>query len=306
MLHYTNLTNISTEDTWLTIGSFDGVHRGHQFLISNLVSEAHQAGNQAMVLTFHPHPAQILRGLNTPYFLTSLEEKLELLDSLHLDGVITLEFTHAMAASSAEDFMQMLTGAVHLRRLRVGQGFALGHERKGNVDYLRVLGKQLGYSVDTVTPYELDGKKLSSSLIRSLIREGRVEQAGIFLGRPYSVQGLVVPGDGRGKSLGFPTANVQPDPLRLLPERGVYACRVTVDNRTYPSVANIGLRPTFEGGSNESRLEAHLMDYSGDLYKRNIRVEFIQRLREEKKFNTVQELMDQVQADIKHGREVLS
>jgi riboflavin kinase / FMN adenylyltransferase len=306
MLQYNNLTNISAEDTWLTIGSFDGVHRGHQFLISNLVTEAHQAGSKAMVLTFHPHPAQVLRGLNTPYFLTTREEKLELLAGLHLDGVITLAFTPEMAASSAEDFMQMLTAAVHLKRLRVGQGFALGHDRKGNVDFLRVLGKELGYTVDTVTPYEMDGKRLSSSLIRGLIREGQVEQAGIYLGRPYSVQGLVVAGDGRGKSLGFPTANVQTDPLRLLPERGVYACRVVVDDHIYPSVANIGLRPTFTDGSSESRLEAHLLDYSGDLYKRNIRVEFIQRLREEKKFNTVQELMAQVQADIRHGREVLS
>jgi riboflavin kinase/FMN adenylyltransferase len=306
MQHYTNLKNIQAGDTWLTIGSFDGVHQGHQYLISNLVNSAHQAGALAMAMTFQPHPAVVLRGLNTPYFLTTPEEKLDLLASLGLDAVITLEFTREFANHTALEFIQMLTGAVRLKQLWVGKDFALGKDRVGNLDYLGDLGKQMGWIINSLPPMETDGAKISSSLIRCKLQDGDIAGANELLGRNYSVTGEVTHGEGRGHLLGFPTANVQVPFMRLLPARGVYACKVALDGELYNSVANIGLRPTFTDGQAISRLEAHILDYSGDLYHRNIRVEFIQRLREEKKFTSVQELMDQVQTDIRHARQELT
>lgn len=305
MQHYTNLQNIQTGDTWLTIGSFDGVHLGHQFLISHLVSSAHQAGARAVLLTFQPHPAVVLRGLNTPYFLSTHEEKLEYLSQLDLDAVITLEFTHELASLSADEFVLLLTTAMDLKCLCVGKGFALGRNRVGTQEYLADLGTRLGFSMGAVPVLEQDGVKISSSLIRSYLQEGNVEKANSLLGKLYSVSGEVVHGERRGRELGFPTANIQVPYTRILPARGVYACQVKVDQVVYHAVANIGLRPTFTEGQASSRLEAHLLDYSGDLYTHNIRVEFIKRLRDEMKFQSVQELVDQVQADIRRTREEL-
>jgi riboflavin kinase / FMN adenylyltransferase len=306
MQHYTNLKNIQAGDTWLTIGSFDGVHQGHQYLISNLVNSAHQAGALAMAMTFQPHPAVVLRGLNTPYFLSTPEEKLEQLASLGLDAVITLEFTREFANHTAPEFIQMLTSAVRLKQLWVGKDFALGKDRVGNLDYLADLGRQMGWMINSLPPMEKDGVKISSSLIRCKLKEGDIAGVNELLGRSYSVAGEVTHGEGRGHLLGFPTANVQVPYMRLLPARGVYACKVELDDAVYKTVANIGLRPTFTDGQAISRLEAHILDYSGDLYHRKIRVEFIQRLREEKKFTSVQELMDQVQTDIRHARQELT
>lgn len=306
MQHYTQLQNIQAGDTWMTIGSFDGVHQGHQFLISQLVQTAHQSGGLAMALTFQPHPAEVLRGLNTPYYLTTHEEKLELLGQLGLDAVITLQFTRELAALTAREFMQHVIDAVHLRCLQVGKGFALGKDRVGDLDYLTSLGEELGYCMISLPNLELDGAKISSSQIRALLQQGDVSAANTLLGRNYSVAGEVIHGEGRGRLLGFPTANIQAPFRRLLPDRGVYACLVTLDGHQYKAVTNIGLRPTFTEGQASSRMETHILDYSGDLYHRNIRVEFIKRLRAEKKFGSVQELMAQVQTDIRSAREEMA
>ncbi len=303
MQRYTDLQNIQTGDAWLTIGSYDGVHLGHQFLISELVSSAHQAGARAFLMTFDPHPAVVLRGLNQPYFLSTTEEKLEYLTQLGLDAVITIPFTPEIADLSPDSFMKQLTAAFPLRCLWVGKGFALGKNRIGDQDYLVRLGKQLGFNVHETPVMELDGIKISSSLIRSYLQEGNVEKANSLLGRYYMVSGEVQHGDGRGQSLGFPTANVLPPVTRLLPARGVYACQIDLDGQHYLAVTNIGLRPTFSAGQTDTRLEAHILGYNGDLYGRIIRVEFIKRIRDEKKFGSVEELMAQVQSDIRQTRE---
>lgn len=303
MQHYTNLNDIPTGDSWLTIGAFDGIHLGHQFLFSHLVQSAHQDGARAVILTFDPHPAVVLRGLSTPYLLTTHSEKLAIIANHGLDAVVTLPFSTELAALSADEFMQMICQALQLKVLCVAKGFALGKDRIGTQDYLAQLGKTLGYRMVDLPVLETDGVKISSSLIRRYLQEGDVARANSLLGRSYSVSGIVTHGEGRGRNLGFPTANVTPSEWRLLPARGVYACRAIYKHQSYLAVTNIGMRPTFTEGKVASRLETHLLDFNGDLYQQEVQVEFIKRIRDEKKFSSIQELIDQVQADISQTRE---
>jgi riboflavin kinase/FMN adenylyltransferase len=303
--HYTSLDGVNFQKTWLTIGSFDGVHVGHQRLIRELNNVAHKAGEKSVVLTFHPHPAVILRGRMDAFYLTAPSERANLLDELGTDIVITHPFTYELSQSTAREFILYLLAHLEFRQLWVGYDFALGKGREGNVNYLRQLGEELGFQLHIVEPISSDGRIISSSQIRNLLVEGEIEEVNKLLGRSYRVVGEVVHGDGRGKKIGIPTANLETGNEKLIPGAGVYACKVQIMDRLWPAAVNIGTRPTFESSNPVSHVEAHILDYSGDLYSQQLAVEFISRLRGEERFKSVEELIHQVQHDIDRTRQLI-
>ncbi len=305
MHHLETLNGLKLQGTWCTIGSFDGVHRGHQTIISSLVRAAHAACAPAVVITFHPHPAVLLRGINTPFYLTSPHERAHLLAELGVDYVITLPFDRAMASLEPDKFMQMLADHLGLASLWVGHDFALGRGRIGDIPALQAIGQHLGYHLQVVGPVQAGSEVISSSQIRNLLLSGDVEAAARLLGRPYSVQGNIISGQQRGRRIGIPTANLDLPASRLLPANGVYATRALINGQPWASVTNIGLRPTFENAPVLPRVEAHIMDFTGDLYNHEIKLEFIAHLRSEQTFPNVQDLIEQIQKDIRQAREVL-
>jgi riboflavin kinase/FMN adenylyltransferase len=305
MQHYWLLDDVNLENAWLTIGSFDGVHRGHQAIIQKLTAGAHKQSLPAVVLTFHPHPSEVLRNRQEPFYLTSPEERAVLLGELGVDVVITHPFNTQVANTSALDFITSLKRQLGLTHLCVGYDFALGHGREGNIDMLGELGQEFGYTLSIVQPVELDGEVVSSSQVRQALSQGDVERAQLLLGRPYQVGGQVVPGDGRGRTLGIPTANLDVWSGRLLPAVGVYACKAHVDGVAWAAVTNIGVRPTFEGQPDEPQIEAHLLQFNQDLYGQQVQLSFVSRLRDEKRFPNIQALITQINHDIQQAHEIL-
>jgi riboflavin kinase/FMN adenylyltransferase len=293
------------QPVYLTIGNFDGVHRGHQMLVCELAGAAHAARGLAGLLTFEPHPLAVLRPQARVARLTSNEERAELLASLGLDFVLVLPFTRATADTTAADFMADLTAHLPLAELWIGPDFALGRGREGNAARLAELGRALGYRVHIVPPYDIEGEPVRSSRVRSLLTdEGAVERAAAYLGRPYRVWGEVVRGAQRGRTLGFPTANLALPAERLVPAFGVYACWAWLDDRGYPAVVNIGVRPSFDNG--QPSVEAYLLDFEGDLYGETLGLSFIRRLRGEKKFENIASLAAQIRADAESARAILA
>lgn len=289
----------------MTIGSFDGVHLGHQAIIRQLVSGAHQGGLPAVAITFFPHPSKVLRGNGSPFYLTTPEERAELLAGLGADLAITLLFDKELASFSADQFMGLLAEHLGLKRLLVGHDFALGRGREGNYEVLERLGLKYQYQLEGLSPLMVGGELVSSSRIRELVSQGNVAQAAQYLGRRYAVEGKVVPGDGRGRTIGIPTANLDVWHERLLPGNGVYATLAWVNGTAHPSVTNIGVRPTFENQAPQPQVETHLLDFHQDLYGTTLRLEFVQYLRPEQRFPSVPALIEQIHADIHQAREVL-
>jgi riboflavin kinase / FMN adenylyltransferase len=306
MLHYRSLAGIILNSSWLTIGTFDGVHRGHQSIIHQLVSGARQAGVPSVAFTFHPHPAVVLGKRQDPLLITDPQEKAFLLSELGVDIVITYPFTKDTAILTAEEFITMLHEHLGLQRLFVGEDFALGHGREGNVSRLTQLGQKYGYQLEIVSPLKNGDIVISSSQIRSRILDGEVVQAAGLLGRQYKISGQVVPGDARGKMLGIPTANLSISDERMIPKAGVYVCWAAVGGDEWGAVANIGVRPTFEDGTVVPRVEAHLLDFSGDLYGLELSLKFVDRLRDEQRFSSIRSLVEQIQSDIARARAVLT
>ncbi|OGO11500.1 MAG: riboflavin biosynthesis protein RibF [Chloroflexi bacterium RBG_16_47_49] len=304
--HYASLSGVNLQDTCLTIGSFDGVHMGHQQLIKELNQNAHRVGAKPVVLTFHPHPSVILRGRTGSFYLTTVPEKVKLLDELGTDIVISHPFTYELSRSTAREFVLYLMEHLGFRQLWTGYDFALGKGREGNVEYLRSLGAELNFQVHVVKPITSDGQTISSSQIRNLLMQGSVEEANKSLGRPYKVTGEVIHGDGRGKSIGIPTANLDTGNEKLIPGAGVYACRVVIMDKLWPAAVNIGTRPTFESADQRAHVEAHILDYSNDIYAQQITIEFISRLRGEQRFQGVEELISQIHNDINKTRELIT
>lgn len=302
---YPNLNSTEIQNTWLAIGSFDGVHLGHRDLIHQLVDGAHAANCQAVIMTLYPHPSRVVRSLTTPIYLSTFEERVAWLGELGVDAIIQLPFDRKIAAQSAATFLNRVSYRVGLKNLLVGQNFALGHNRKGNADELTRLGRALGFQLTVITPLQLGGVIISSSQIRAWLGEGDVEMAARALGRPYRTCGPVVHGDERGGKIGIPTANLNIWQEQVLPTGGVYACWAVVDDNRYRAVTNIGLRPTFHSEHPHVTVEAHLLDYSGDLYGHQICLEFIQRIRGEKRFDKVEALVKQIHADIALARRLL-
>ncbi len=305
MQHFDSLDHVSLNNAWLTLGTFDGVHRGHQVIIRQLTEGAHAENVPAVVLTFDPHPVAVLRPERTPLILTSPDARAALFGDLGVDYVITHPFNHEVASLSAKDFLSKIKQQLGFTQFWVGYDFAMGHNREGDIPRLRELGQELGFQLHIVEPVDFDGKTVSSSQIRKLIAEGNVQEARELLGHPYRLGGPVIEGAKRGRTIGIPTANLAVDEKRAIPARGVYVCHAWVDDTRVEGVINIGLRPTFENGPVKTSIEAHLLDFSGDLYGQVIQLDFLTRLREEQKFSGVDALVKQIQQDIVEAREFL-
>lgn len=282
----------------LAIGAFDGVHRGHQALLRRAL----ETGRPTWVLTFDPLPRQVLSG-KCGGLLTTLEERLALLAELGLAGAVVLRFDEAFAQQAPEDFLAQLLRYVPLHSLWVGEDFALGRERRGNVAFLREHGARHGYQVHSVPPVVWAGEPVHSSRIRRALQAGRLEEANACLGYPYRLRGPVVRGDGRGRQLGFPTANVAVPAERLLPAYGVYAARAQTVAGSYTAVVNIGVRPMFP--TQTPTVEAFLLDFSGDLYDTTVALELLAYLRAEQRFASTAELIAQMQRDVARAQQVL-
>jgi riboflavin kinase/FMN adenylyltransferase len=292
------------QETILTIGVFDGIHRGHQALIGQVVARAHETDRLAAVLTFHPHPAAVLAPGRAPRYLTTPGEKVALLEKLGLDLLVLLPFTRETANTSARDFMAGLSRHLRLGELWVGADFALGHNREGNVARLRELGDEMGYQLRVVEPVTVGDEIISSSRVRALLRDGDVEKATDLLGRYPSVSGEVVSGAHRGHKLGFPTANLEVRPERAVPADGIYAVFSWLGDERYPAVANVGVRPSFDNG--ERTIEAYILDFDRDIYGCDLVVEFVARLRDELRFEVIDDLIDQIERDVEQSRHILA
>jgi riboflavin kinase/FMN adenylyltransferase len=294
---------ISEQPTALTIGTFDGVHLGHQQLIRSVVESARVSGRRAALVTFFPHPSVVL-GRAEPFYLTSNEEKLAQLESLRLDLAVVVEFTREMAQIRAAQFVNMLLENLAMHEMWIGHDFALGYKREGNAAFLRALGAEQGYTFHQAGPVMVDGQPVSSSRIRQALRAGDVRQAAACLGRPFQLNGLVVQGAHRGGKLGVPTANLAVWLEHAIPTNGIYASRAHVGGTTHQAVTNIGTRPTFDNGART--IEAHLLDFEGDLYGQTMSLDLIEYQRPEVKYNSVKALVAQMQEDIRIARQILS
>lgn len=281
-----------------TIGFFDGVHLGHQFLIQQVIQQAKIHGFASSVITFTEHPRRVMQQSYQPQLLTTLEEKCELLNQLPLDYTVLLPFTIDMSHMTAREFMlQILKQQLNVQVLVIGYDHRFGHNRaEGFEDYVRY-GQEMGIEVIQSTSFDLADHHVSSSVIRTLIQKGEVQEAAQCLGKPYQLEGLIVDGHKMGRKLGFPTANIQVNnPFKLVPERGVYAVWAFVDGQRYKGMLNIGKRPTVNNGQ-ETSIEVYLLHFSGDIYHHDMRVEFVQRLRDERRFESMEELIHQLQSD---------
>ncbi|MPZ23370.1 MAG: bifunctional riboflavin kinase/FAD synthetase [Dehalococcoidia bacterium] len=286
----------------ITVGVFDGVHRGHVHLVQQTIQAARDLGLASGVVTLHPAPEQVLKPGAPVLYLTSLEERVELLRSTGADWVARLTFTSEFAQLSAEDFVTMLQDVAGLRCVVEGPGFALGRRREGTMVSLAELGVRMGFEVRQAAPLVAeDGGVISSTRVREALQRGAMEQVTSLLGRPFSLRGPVVHGAERGRGIGFPTANIAVAPDRQLPPYGVYVTRAFVGEQAQPSVTNIGLRPTFDELT--PSVEAHLLDFNGDLYGREMRLEVLSRVRPEMKFSGLDELKRQIAADARAARQ---
>ncbi len=292
------------KDTLLTIGVFDGVHLGHKYLISQLKKCASEQGLLSGVVTFRQHPQEVLLPQTKLPFLTSLAQRISLLKDEGVEVIAVLSFNCELAQLSPRQFLSLLKKYLRMRGLVVGPDFALGRNREGNTNTLRALGQDMNFSVSVVPPVMINGERVSSTAIRKALAEGDMGRVHNLFGRYFNLSAPVISGAGRGKGLGFPTANLDVDPKQALPADGVYATWVYIDNGCYHSVTNIGRRPTFDG--NQRTVEVYVLDYHSDLYRRNLRIDVIERLRGEKQFNTAQELARQIAEDVKQGKAILN
>lgn len=290
--------------TILTIGKFNGMHLGHQALLEQVVARARELGAASAAVTFDPHPTLVLQPQHDRVYLATEAERLELMAATGIEHTLVLRYDDHLRQQSAAEFMQALCGRVALRELWVGPEFRLGYRAQGTVAVLEELGRELGYSVHPVTKVEVGGAPASATRIRELLQAGQVAAIPALLGRRFALRGLVVKGDQRGRTIGFPTANLAIGPHQLLPADGVYACVVTLpDGVEQPAVTNVGVRPTF--GTLARTVEAHLLDWSGDLYDQTIAVAFAERIRGERKFSGIDELKAQIARDVDTARELL-
>ncbi len=292
----------------VTIGTFDGVHRGHWAVLSEIRRRAEAVGGRSVLVTFHPHPLTIVRPEWAPPMLTTPVEKKEILAESGLDYAVFLAFTPMLAAYTPRRFVEeILVGRVNVGELVVGYDHHFGKGREGNVGMLKVLGSELGFAVDVVGPVGSKGDAISSTKIRNALLEGDVETARKGLGRPYSLRGLVVRGEQRGRTLGFPTANLEvrggSDGGKLIPPPGIYAVRGAVRSGTFDGALHIGPRPTFSGSP--PTIELHLLGFAEDIYGDEVRVDFVKYLREVRPFKTSQALVEQMKEDVEQARAAL-
>lgn len=292
-----------SENTVLTLGAFDGIHVGHQALIRATVAETQRKGGPAGVVTFYPHPANVLAGAPKVRYITTPGEKAAILERLGVDIMVLIQFTRELANLTPEEFMRLLIDHLHPSSVWVGRNFTFGRGGQGTADRLQTIGRHWGFDVHVLEPVRLLGDVVSSTRIRRLLAEGRLEEVTALLARYYMVSGEVVPGRGRGRSLGFPTANLKVWEERALPSDGVYAAFALLGDQRFPAVANLGVRPTF--GEPGHLLEVHLIDVDFDLYGCDLAVEFVRWLRPEQRFETPHALMAQMHRDVAEARRIL-
>ena len=283
--------------TVITVGTFDGVHRGHWLVLEALRRRAGQAGMPAVLVTFHPHPLQVVRPDDAPPLLTTPLEKKEILAESALDYAVFVPFTETLRSYEPQRFVsEILIDRLRMKHLVIGYDHGFGKGRSGDVNTLKEIGTRYGFTVDVVGPLHSDGDPISSTKIRNALTDGRVDEAARGLGRAYSIRGPVVRGEGRGKELGFPTANIKvTDAHKLLPKEGVYAVCATLRDGTFQGVLHLGPRPTFKGSP--PSVEIHLFEFDGDLYGEEVRVEFCARLRDIHTFSSRAELVNAIRND---------
>ncbi len=289
----------------VTIGTFDGVHRGHQYVVKRLVDRAKERGLRSVVITFHPNPRAVLRPESATGELSSLAERVSLLESLGVDVVAPLTFDLELAQLRAHEFTTLLTHDLGLKHLLIGPDFALGNRREGTPELLSEIGRGAGFSVELLDSLT-DGSpnRVSSSAIRRALNTGDVEGAERMLGRPYSVVGRVVRGYGRGREIGFPTANIAVLPPRVVPSDGVYVTTVVVDGEPHPAATNVGNNPTFDNA--DRTVEAFILDFDRDIYDQDVHLRFLKRLRGEERFESVSDLVVQIERDVAETRAAFS
>ena len=304
MLVEEELSRVSPKrHTALTIGVFDGVHLGHQLLVSKVKEKAAAANLDSVVVTFLHHPRLVLGRQSHITFITSIEERIRRLEGLGVSHVVALSFTHELARLSAREFVKLLMEYLKMRELVIGPDFALGKERSGNIASLQALGSELGFGIEVVPPLLYQGEVVSSTAIRGALARGEVNKMNKLLGRHFTLTGQVEKGDARGRTLGFPTANLIPNEEQALPADGVYACYAILGEQRYKAVLNIGVRPTFRGI--QRLVEVHILDFSGNIYGQELQVELIDRLRDEMKFPGPEELKSQMTKDVELARMLL-
>ncbi|MDI1242272.1 MAG: bifunctional riboflavin kinase/FAD synthetase [bacterium] len=295
IFHGTENANIQ-KPTVLTLGVFDGLHLGHQRIMQTVVDRAKAASALATAITFDPHPRAVLHPESAPPLLQTLDQRLSNLEVLGIDQAIVIPFDRDFASNPAENFLrEIVHDRLQAKEVYLGKGFAFGKGRGGNIDLLRKMSQELGFIADEVPEIVLRGQRISSSKIRRLLSEGRVNLARRMLGRPYGIEGVIVRGDRRGHTIGFPTANLRPQ-NRVIPKFGVYATATLVEGAWRRSITNVGVRPTF-GQDLEPSIESYIFDFTGDLYGDVLRVRFLHRIRDERKFNGIDELKAQIAGD---------
>ena len=287
--------------TVLTLGVFDGLHLGHQAIMEKVVERARETQSVATAITFDPHPRAVLHPESAPPLLQTLDQRLANLEVIGIEQAIVVKFTRGFAGQPAEDFLRsVIHDRLQAREVYLGKGFAFGKDRGGNIELLRRMSAELGFVADEVDEVQIRGMRVSSSKIRELLADGRVNLARRMLGRPYGVEGVVIRGDRRGHTIGFPTANLKPH-NRVIPKFGVYATATLIDGKWRRGVTNIGVRPTF-GDELEPSIETYILDFDGDLYGDALRVRFLHRIRDERKFNGIDELTGQIARDTARAR----
>lgn len=287
----------------VAVGNFDGIHLGHQAIMKAVVERAKRTGGTGVVLTFEPHPLKILQPQLSLKLLTSFDEKTQLLEAMGIEKIICLEFSEAFSRQTPFDFAKrILYDAVGVKEVCIGWDFAFGREREGKAGDLVKMGEDLSFTVSIFEPVYLDGMVVSSSRVREHLQKGEVDQAARCLGRFYSMEGPVTLGTQKGRQLGFPTANLLPTE-KMMPREGVYAVRVLSGGKSLKGAAYIGTRPTFS--SKEVTVEVHLLDYQEDLYQKRLRIDFVQRIRDERKFENEGDLARQIESDIRETRTFL-
>jgi riboflavin kinase/FMN adenylyltransferase len=306
MLIFTNMDSPSSQlkDICVTLGTYDGLHLGHQKIIRRVVEKARSRGGTSCVVTFDPHPREVLSPKDAPNLLTTTDKKAQLIEQLGVNALCLVKFTPEFAKIEARDFVEnFLVGTLHMKAIIAGYDWGFGRGRKGDVHLLEELSKKYQYEVEQVDGVEVDGRIVSSTLVREMILGGDLPQAEKFLGRKYSITGDIVGGARLGRELGFPTANIEPR-HEAIPPDGIYAVWVEVAGIRKPGTLNIGFRPTVSNGRKRT-VEVHIMDFYRDIYNEKIEVTFVAKLREEKKFPSVEALTEQIKKDVEKARSIL-
>jgi len=289
---------------FLAIGVFDGVHRGHQAVISTSAVHARAASGTPVVVTFDPHPERVLRPQTAPHLLSATQHKIALIRALGVEHLLIITFDKEFAATEPEDFVQKLVAhSKPLREICVGHEWSFGKNRRGNLDLLKTLGAQFDFDVVGIPPVKIMGAVVSSTAIRQAIEKGELEKAAQMLGREYTILGTVTHGDNLGKKIGFPTANLSAHSEQF-PPNGVYAAEARIEGESHRGVINLGIRPTVSGWKSNRVLEIHLFDFNRDIYGHDVEVRFLKFLRPEKKFENLDALVQQIRQDVKEAREV--